>query len=123
MPQVTCSKATAKVINVRSIKIAARLLGIERDIKIRTTRGYRRIGCHRLRDGQHYITFSTSQNPEDQSKTLWHELTHAAQVDQLGRDEYYKRYRMQQRSVGYKENALEKQANDCQDWNEALSLV
>jgi len=125
LPQVTCSKATAKVINVQAIEIAARLLGVENPIHIRTTKGRRITGCHRFSifDPVHRITFSTAESAEDQSKTLWHELTHAAQTDQLGLVDYAKQYRSQNRSVGYRQNKFEVQARDCGDWHDALSLV
>ncbi len=125
MPQVICSPATRKLINVEAIEIACRLLGVEEPVTIRPTRGRNVIGCHRYTIGRkgHRITWSRAYSLGRQSETLWHELTHAAQVESLGPEEFYAQKRFEQRSVGYKRNKFEKQANDCKDWSEFLPLV
>lgn len=61
-------------------------LGITRPVRVRWTAGYRRGGSHRWRNREHHITVSHCRAAEEASRTLWHELAHAAQTEDYGRD-------------------------------------
>ena len=126
-PRVSCSKAVAAIIDVQAVETAARLLGVINPVKVRTTKGTRRIGCHRFdtEDNCHAITFSTRRRTtQQQSETIWHELCHAAQGDQIGNEDYIAQYKLAGGTGRrYDTNKFEVQANAVKDWHTFLPLV
>jgi hypothetical protein len=98
-------------ISVSAIREAIDFLELTAPVEVKLAAGLRRHGAHRFRDGVHVITLSTYLNVEQASFTLWHELTHAAQTDYLGRQEFVAAYNNESRMHGYSGNAFEVEAN------------
>lgn len=112
-------------INSAAIANAAAELGLSLPIIIKWSNGRRKLGCHRYRNGQHHITvtrFYRKENAQRLSETLWHELTHAQQVEGFINDgkpysDFYAEYRAETARHGkgfraYQANRFEVEARE-----------
>jgi len=116
--------------SVSGIEEALRLLEIAQPVEIKFSQGTRRIGCHRYFPGRHSITISRFLTAEAASRVLWHELTHAAQVErairlhgQSGLSKFGQAYKLETRMRGYRGNRFEVEARAAEDWHEAQPLA
>ena len=119
LPNAASSMAGARLLPSKILE-AMDLLEIRHDVQIKWSGGYRRTGAHRFlnRFGirKHVITVSTHLDAESASSTLWHELTHAHQLEGFEHPEvFYAAYSRQSKSVGYKRNRFEVEARDNAD--------
>ena len=72
-------------VDTEAIDRARKLLGIAGPVRVairRFTWGSGRYVA--LRNGTHHISVASDLSPRAASRTLWHELTHALQVETLG---------------------------------------
>lgn len=99
-------------IDVKAIREAIEFFGLTSPVEVKLTAGYRRTGCHRFRDGVHVLTVSGIRGAAEASETLWHELTHCAQQEYLGRTAFRAEYEAESRRVGYRANRFEVEARD-----------
>jgi len=101
---------------------ARTLLGISLPIRVRKTAGKRVAGrhygvCTADNGGRyHYITIAARLTPEQASRTLWHEMTHAAQHEQ---DPNFTITYMTQRILfGYRDCPLEVEAKANEEYHD-----
>ena len=81
LPNKTKNQAGTELVPGAVLK-AVKHFKLQHDVTIKWANGIRRRGCYRFRQGEgHVITLSTYYGPEQLSKTLWHELTHAVQYE------------------------------------------
>lgn len=97
-------------IDVAAIREAISFFGLTSPVEVKLTSGYRKVGCARYRDGVHVITISAIRSGAQASVTLWHELTHAAQREYLGREAFRAEYQAETARVGYRANRFEVEA-------------
>lgn len=112
LPTSTHSQAGVS-LRPSAVLQAVELLKLTKPVEIKWAQGTRTRGRHRFRQGTHIITLSTYWDAVQVSKTLWHELIHAAQVERLGWEEYCRKYRMYSGwgySASYVVNPFEVQA-------------
>jgi hypothetical protein len=125
LPVTDVSKGGAQFDAGACIK-AVTVLGLKASVQVKWSAGQRRLGSHRWRDGVHVITVSTYSDAERASKTLWHELAHAHQVERIGWETYYPAYKAYGKSgtKGYKSNPYEVEASKIEeDFHAVLSLT
>lgn len=102
-------------ISAAAVADAAAYLGLNAPITIKWSQGRRRLGAHRFRPGVgHVITVTTYHRyAHGVSETIWHELTHARQVEQVNDPkDFYTAYRMESARVGYTLNRFEVEARE-----------
>lgn len=104
-------------LDAEAIEAAVRLFQLSSPVKIKWSRSglgsNKHWGTHWFRGGMHLIHVSTYWPADEVSRTLWHELVHARQQEQYESDrEFDHAYRREQRSVGYKRNCFEVEANE-----------
>jgi hypothetical protein len=81
-PQILIGSNRAGLrIDVAALEAAIADLGITRDVEIKWTAGYRRVGTCSLRNNKIVITCSATRGSGPATETLWHELTHAKQME------------------------------------------
>lgn len=110
-------------ISKAAVADACRELGVTEPVKIKWSQGRRRLGCHRYTAAAgHSITVTTYHATAlGISETIWHELTHAMQLEKVKREQaaagvtvdhrvFHAMYRRENASVGYRRNAFEVQA-------------
>lgn len=104
---------------------AVEFLEIDRPVEVKWAAGLRRAGCHRSRNGVHVITVSTYLEADALSKTLWHELVHAAQEERYeSRAGFNAAYGLQNRLYGYRRNRFEAEAEEwSEDFHAELRLA
>jgi hypothetical protein len=109
---------------VSELKIdkARALLGISLPVRVRKTAGKRVAGRHygiqTANNGSryHYITVAARLTPEQASRTLWHEMTHAAQYEQ---DPHFTMtYTAQRLIFGYRDCPLEVEAKANEEYHD-----
>lgn len=110
--QVKISTVPNKVgamMDATAIQEAVTELGITRPVQVKWSTGRSRIGCTRLKGhkllGNDHIVITVSNQivkPERTSETIWHELTHAKQME--GYDDGYA-FAMEYKRHGYTGNA------------------
>ena len=99
-------------------------LGIESPIAVRLTAGRRTAATHRrMADGVHRITLSHHFSAERMSRSLWHELQHAAQSEKHGHEEFLKQYAAFNRYLRYERNPFEREARNASYNHDRLPLV
>jgi hypothetical protein len=113
-----------------NIREAAKGLGIEKDIGFGVVEARDRTGAHRPKGNSqmwmHSITVKRDQSPEEASKTIWHELAHAAQTEEVERvygdvrawDQVYRRG-----GTDYGSNVFERDAFAHEDFHQLMSLA
>jgi hypothetical protein len=88
-------------LDMDAIKVAKRILGIKKPIRIRWSSGKYTNGSHGWDSEINAHTIALSTNKDDaiqMSECLWHELTHARQAEQCGNPamfysrRFYKKY-------------------------------
>lgn len=69
--------------DVAALERACKLLGVTRPVELGAVNSRRRrwAGMHHDEREQHRVTCAVWATPEGASRTLWHELSHAAQSD------------------------------------------
>lgn len=98
--------------HIANLREAIDFLEIAEPVEVKLTAGIQRHGAHRYVNGTHVITISAYLTPAGASATLWHELTHAAQSEYLGRTEFRAQYDGESRRHGYRGNRFEIEANE-----------
>jgi len=85
---------------------------LQQDVTIKWANGTHRHGAYRWRKGVgHVITLSTYYSAEDTSRTLWHELTHALQIERAAsKGKAYADWSAEQRRYAYSVRPIEVQA-------------
>ena len=118
------SKAGTR-FSVPAVREAIAYFGLVDPIEVKFSGGIHRRGCHRYAGkGQpHIITVSTYLSPEEAGRTLWHELTHAAQREYLGQEEFTAQYRLESATKGYRGNKFEVEAREHSDLNAEIPLA
>lgn len=108
-----------------AVKEAIELLGIVDPVEVKLANGTRRHGSHRWNGAgtTHIITVSTYLTPAEAGRTLWHELTHAAQREYLGLAAFMAAYRSESAVKGYRNNRFEIEARAHEDMNDDLPLA
>lgn len=123
-------------LNKDDCRIAKHILGVEWPVRIKydSRQGYytERLGVHRTKaDGKggyfHQIMIKTYLTPLEASKVLWHELTHAAQAERLGVNEFARQYRMYSGTgsfgAAYRNNPFEVEARkNEEEWGPTIEL-
>ena len=88
-------------VELCSLDAARSKLRIRRPIRVIVTAEQGRSGSYEAqRDGHHHITVNPNLSPLQASRTIWHELTHAAQVERLGDDGFDVVYDRELRRIG-----------------------
>jgi len=101
-------------LDAAAVRQAIEFFGIAAPVEVKLSAGTRKVGCAKWREGVHVITVTTHHSLAGASKTLWHELTHAAQREYLGAD-FGPAYRAESARVGYRANRFEVEARDVAD--------
>lgn len=104
-----CASA-AWAIDERALRRACERLGLQHPVVVHITRGRggrRKSGLHRFERGEHVLSVVAGYGAVDASRTLWHELEHAAQLEAHGRDRFDALYRAESRANGYDLNRFE----------------
>jgi hypothetical protein len=80
--------------------------------------------CERDR-APHVITIGRTLDSADASRMLWHELTHAAQAERLGVDEFDRQYKAAggHKGAGYRHNHFEREARAAEQLAHVTPLV
>lgn len=107
------------------------LLGITWEVVVKTSGGVSRRGAHRTMPKKvgaagwfHSITVSTYLSPEEATATLWHELTHAAQVEAAPDVfAFAKAYREENARRGYDLNVYEVEARETAETMRDVALT
>ncbi len=113
--------------NEAAIIEALEILDIRRTVVLRIVNARNHSGMHRFhlgRGGYHSITVHAGESASEVGRILWHELTHAWQVetflrampnDQAGSLAFDVRYKRENQSSGYEQNRyeVEARANEC----------
>jgi len=131
MASVVVSRTTALGgfrVDSAAVRDACALLGIEAPVRVKLSRGRRRIGATRFDTdfGGYSITVSTFSTPERATETLWHELTHCMQSEQSGGWHMFTaKYRQHSGMTGkrYKVNPYEVEARDIAAMYRDVPLV
>jgi len=127
-------------LNERAIQEAKKFLGITRPIKLKViNHASKNWGEHRVTVGPHgvqqTITIKRWLSPEDASRTLWHELTHAMQTERAlariptgltGRETIAHLKRQPERGyrrISYLDKPIEQEARDHEAMHEVLPLT
>jgi hypothetical protein len=111
-------------LSYRALREARELLGLRSDVEVTKSAGSRRIGCHRFREGRHFITVSTYLTPEGASRVLWHELGHAAQQEaHESHEDFRTAYRAETSLRGYDANRFEADARAGEEFHDLIPLT
>lgn len=115
IPAKDRNQAGARLIP-RAVMDAVEFLEIDRPVVIKWAAGLRRSGCCRYRNGTHVITVSTYLDAAKLSRTLWHELIHAVQLERYADPkDFATAYRGDRKLVGYDRCRFEVEARQCGD--------
>jgi myosin-crossreactive antigen len=101
-------------------------LGIKAPVVVKWSGARKITGSHRYHNRRHVITVSSLNWSGEASKTLWHELAHARQMEQMGNpDKFHAEYARegQWRSVRFDENKFEIEAREMEDRHYELPLA
>lgn len=96
-----------------ALKRACERLALSRPVVVHVTRGRggrSKRGLHRDANGAHVISVVNYVSAERASRTLWHELAHAQQLERLGADVFHRSYDRETLDRGYDRNAFEVEA-------------
>jgi hypothetical protein len=104
-------------ILVPAIREAIDFHDLQQPIWVKLTGGIVKKGAHRWDPHRrmHIITVSTHSDVARASVTLWHELTHAAQSERLGPDDFRTMYAADRRARGYRYCQFEVEARETAD--------
>lgn len=104
---------------------AVEVLEVREAVEVKWSGGYYRRGSHRYRDGRHVITLSTRYGPADVSRTLWHELVHAVQLERYPEaEEFNAAYVRAGTRAYYETNKFEIEAREvAEEFSAALPLA
>lgn len=105
-------------IDAAAVTDAAAELGLTFPIRISWSNGRRKLGCYRFKTGTHSITvtrFYRRESAARLSETLWHELTHARQLEETVKagqpyQAFHAEYRAETTRKGYRQNRFEVEA-------------
>lgn len=107
-------------VSAAAVQNAVHEFGLSWPVVIKFSQGRRRLGAHRVKVAGgtfvHSITVTTYfREASDMSGTIWHELTHARQAEQLGLPQFRASYKREQATVGYRNNRFEVEARKEQE--------
>ena len=102
-------------IDPDAIREALDMLGVSAVVKVRLSKGTRRIGGTGFRAGAYEVQVSRYGTAERATETLWHELTHVRQAESAGG--FVNFVRLYKRHSGltgvrYAQNPYEKEARE-----------
>lgn len=131
--------STGHTLDQAAIKEAIEFLGLQLPVEIKQpSRVGRRRGSHCFdwnvgAQGVHAITIKSYLNPERASKTLWHELAHAAQAERafaaagattpIARHKAWSAVLNRDRGIGYERKGVERDARKHEEYSDALKLA
>lgn len=116
------SRSDLYTVDLRRLVYAVDRCGLEEPVEVCIEQGTSDTGGYEFTGRVHRITVSAELSALEASRTLWHELAHAAQVERYGVDEFDRIYdeeveRIQldeaspdERNSIYYENRLEREA-------------
>lgn len=108
-------------IDADALRRACARLGLERPVTVHVTRGRggrSKRGLHRDTNGAHVISVVNYVSAERASRTLHHELAHAAQLERMGATAFHTSYDRESRERGYHRNAYEVEARHAEQRHE-----
>lgn len=93
-------------LNIEALQLAKEKLELKNDVTIWTRHAVHIGGrYHYYRDNKHFITVAR-MGVLNMTKTVWHELTHAQQVERLGEKAFAALYRAQLAELGLSPNSI-----------------
>ena len=113
-------------IDQAAIREALAIMQVTATVKVRLSKGTRRIGGTGFRDGCYEVQVSRYGTAQRATETLWHELTHVMQAEQAGGFEaFVKLYKRHSGLTGsrYHHNPYEVEARDIAELYADTPLV